>query len=91
MPNTKKRTSQLETSQTDAIIRKLDAIISLLVEWQPDEDSIRKVEDQTIRLAKVGLRPVEIAAITGRAPNNVSKNITQARRDGRLPRSTRRR
>jgi hypothetical protein len=91
MPSTKKRTSESETPFNDAIIRRLDAIISLLVEWQPDEESIRKVEDQTIRLAKVGLRPVEIAGITGRAPNNVSKNIAQARRDGRLPKSLKQR
>lgn len=90
MPKSKPRTA-VESSPTDAIIRRLDAIISLLVEWVPEEDTTRKVEDQTVRLAKVGLRPIEIAEITGRAPNNVSKNITQARKDGRLPKSAKQR
>jgi len=74
-------------STEERITRRLDAIISLLVERQPAEDNLRKVEDQTIRLARVGLRPVEIAAITGRASNNVTKNIAQARKDGRLTKS----
>lgn len=90
MPRTKTRAA-VEASPTDAIIRRLDAIISLLVEWLPQEDAARKVEDQTIRLAKVGLRPVEIAEITGRAPNNVSKNIAQARKNGLLPKSAKQR
>lgn len=87
MASTRNPLSATSSSSTDDVIRRLDAIIALLVEWQPDEDRTRKVEEQTIRLAKAGLRPVEIAAITGRAPNNVSKNIAQARKDRRLPKS----
>ena len=87
MTITRKSPSATFSSSTDDIIRRLDAIIALLVEWQPDDDRTRKVEEQTIRLARAGLRPIEIAAITGRAPNNVSKNIAQARKDRRLPKS----
>ena len=44
--------------------------------------------DDAATLEDLGVIPsTEIAAITGRAPNNVSKNIAQARKERRLPKS----
>lgn len=81
-------TSVADSSEAmDAIVRRLDAIVSLLVQWDPESEEARSAAEQTIRLRMAGLRPVEIAGITGRHPNNVSRDISVARKDGRLPKS----
>ena len=72
------------TDSEDAVIRRLDAILGLLVQWQPAEGAKRSAEEQTISLARAGLRPVEIARITGRVENNISRDISNARKAGRL-------
>jgi len=73
-----------------AVVRRLDALIALIVEWRPSSEmSQRSAEDQTIRLRKTGLRPVEIARITGRAVTNVTRDISAARKKGKLPKSIR--
>ena len=71
----------------DAITRRLDVIISLLVEWQPGVEAGRSAQEQAIRLYKAGLRPIEIATITGRHANNISRDVSAARKDGRIPKS----
>jgi DNA-directed RNA polymerase specialized sigma24 family protein len=44
-------------------------------------------EQLVIDLSQAGLRPVEIAEMTGRSPNNVNRDISNARKMGRLPKS----
>jgi len=74
----------------NSIVRRLDALIALIVEWRPtSEMSQRSAEEQTIKLRKVGLRPVEIARITGRAVSNITRDISAARKKGKLPKSVR--
>lgn len=78
-----------ETEMLEAITRRLDAIISLLVEHDLGTDKPRQAYDQSVRLAKAGLRPAEIATITGRHPNNISRDLSKARKQGDLPKSVR--
>lgn len=73
----------------EAVTRRLDVIINLLAEWQPQDGMTRTAREQTIRLYKAGLRPVEIASITGRHANNIHRDISMARKDGRIPKSAR--
>jgi hypothetical protein len=42
-------------------------------------------EQLSVLLTQAGLRPIEIARLTGRHPNNISRDISKARKDGRLP------
>jgi DNA-directed RNA polymerase specialized sigma24 family protein len=44
-------------------------------------------EQLVIDLAQAGLRPMDIAKMTGRHRNNVSRDISKARKLGWLPRS----
>jgi hypothetical protein len=83
------KTTNVNTETVDSpVVRRLDALIALLVEWRPaSEASQRSAEDQTIKLRKAGLRPVEIAHITGRALSNITRDISNARKKGRLPKS----
>lgn len=78
------------TDDEVAVVRRLDALIGLIVEWRPSSEiSQRSAEEQTIKLRKSGLRPVEIARITGRALSNVTRDISVARKKGKLPKSIR--
>lgn len=74
-------------SEIRELMRRIDVIISLLAEWQPVEGRKRSARDQTIRLYLAGLQPVEIAAITGRHASNVGRDISAARKEGRIPKS----
>jgi len=78
-----------ESEDLNCITRRLDVIISLLVEHAPGTDEPRSAYEQSVRLAKAGFRPVEIAAVTGRHANNVSRDISEARKSGKLPKSVR--
>ena len=71
----------------DGISRRLDALLSLLVEWDPTTGESRSAKEQSIRLFRSGLRPIEIANITGRHASNISRDLSQARKDGTLPKS----
>jgi len=74
----------------NAVVRRLDVLIALIVEWRPNSEmSQRSAVEQTIRLRKAGLRPVEIARITGRAVTNITRDISAARKKGLLPKSFR--
>jgi DNA-directed RNA polymerase specialized sigma24 family protein len=48
-----------------------------------------KQEQLSILLTKGGLRPIEIADLTGRADSNVNRDLSRARKDGRLSRASR--
>lgn len=48
-------------------------------------------EELAVRLAQAGLRPVEIAGFTGRHQNNINRDLSKARKQGRLPRVKRKR
>lgn len=63
----------------EPILRRLNAIIALLSEWEPPEGRRRKAQDVSVRLAELGFSSAEIAEITGRAPSNVSRDISFAR------------
>ena len=76
-----------ESEALDGLARRLDVVISLLVEHAPGTGEPRSAYDQSVRLAKAGLQPVEIAAITGRHRNNINRDISKARKDGDLPKS----
>ena len=88
MPTKKKRgtTAPAET-ELSQIRRRLDAILSVLVEFKPTESAIRSSYDQSIKLRKAGLRPTEIAALTGRAESNINRDLSLARKNGDLPNS----
>ena len=47
-----------------------------------------KQEQLSVLLSKAGLRPVEIAEVTSRSDTNVNRDLSNARKDGRLPRSS---
>jgi hypothetical protein len=84
----KSPTSPTMDDSQDAMLRRLDALIALIVEWRPSSEmSQRTAEEQTIKLRKSGLRPVEIARITGRAMSNVTRDISAARKKGKLPKA----
>lgn len=44
-------------------------------------------EDLAVRLAQAGLRPIEIAGLTGRHQNNINRDLSKARKKGRLPKA----
>ncbi len=69
----------------EKIAKRLEVLIGLLVETAPALGSRgRTAEEQTIRLARAGLRPVEIADILSRQASNVTRDITKARAEGKL-------
>ena len=80
-------TDRIPQGDVRALTRRLDVIISLLAEWQPAEGHKRSAREQTIRLYLAGLQPVEIAAITGRHASNVGRDLSAARKEGRIPKS----
>ncbi len=73
-------------SERTEVVRRLDAIISLLVQGALGPGQKRTAEGQTVVLYKAGLRAFEIARITGRNANNVRRDIAEARKSGLLPR-----
>ena len=72
----------------EALVRRFDIIIGLLVEGPPDPSTADSAEEKSIRLARIGMRPVEIARLTGRHESNVNRDLSKARKAGRLPRSS---
>jgi hypothetical protein len=71
------------------LIRRFDLIIGLLVEGPPGPEADKGAEAKTVRLARIGMRPIEIARLTGRHESNVNRDLSKARKDGRLPKVTR--
>ena len=71
-----------------ALIRRFDLIIGLLVDGPPDPETEKSAEGKTIRLARIGMRPIEIARLTGRDERNVSRDLSKARKQGKLPRGS---
>jgi hypothetical protein len=69
----------------EALVRRFDLIIGLLVEGPPEPGTEHNAEETSIRLARIGMRPVEIARLTGRHESNVNRDLSRARKDGRLP------
>ena len=82
------------------ILARLNGLIFLLADSVPRPTSdtearpgkkgkkvrpLGKQEELSIRLAQAGLRPIEIAAFTGRVANNISRDLSKARKQGRLP------
>lgn len=73
-----------EITITEALVRRLDVIIRALLERVPPaEGASRSAYDQSLFLAKAGLSPTEIAGITGRHRNNVSRDLSTARKKRR--------
>jgi hypothetical protein len=82
------------------ILARINGLIFLLADALPrpvpDPDTtnrndkktkpLGKSEELAVRLSQAGLRPIEIAAYTGRHPNNISRDLSKARKQGRLPR-----
>jgi hypothetical protein len=87
MPPRKRSAAQPASTENSAVTRRLDALLALLVQWLPPVALRRSVEDQSITLARLGLRPTEIANLTGRQRNNISRDISKGRKAKRLPRS----
>ncbi len=87
------RKQQAEVVSSDngsgAIVRRLDALLGLVAEWELTDSGVvrRGAEAQTIRLSRAGMRPVEIATITGRALSNITRDISRARKRKLLPRA----
>jgi len=79
-----KRSMTLEEG-IEALIRRFDLIIGLLIEGPPDPEAGNSAEEKTLRLARIGMRPIEIARLTGRHESNVNRDLSKARKDGRLP------
>jgi len=81
------------------ILARLNGLIFLLADTlprttpEPDSSKSKKAkplgksEELSVRLAQAGLRPIEIAAFTGRSPNNISRDLSKARKQRRLPRA----
>lgn len=84
---TEKRGMTLEEG-LEALVRRFDIIIGLLVEGPPDPATADNAESKSIRLARIGMRPVEIARLTGRHESNINRDLSKARKDGRLPKSS---
>lgn len=69
----------------EALVRRFDLIIGLLIDGPPHPEAENSAEEKTVRLARIGMRPVEIARLTGRHEGNVNRDLSKARKDGRLP------
>lgn len=84
-----------------AILRRLNGLIFLIAESLPQpvpanadlsgakrgrkKKPLGKQEQLTLRLSQGGLRPIEIAELTRRHANNVSRDLSKARKAGRIP------
>jgi hypothetical protein len=88
MEEKKERAITLEEG-IKALIRRFDLVIGLLVEGHPDPETENSAERKTIRLARIGMRPIEIARFTGRHESNVNRDLSKARKGGLLPKIAR--
>jgi hypothetical protein len=61
------------------LIKRLDAVIGLLVVTLPQPDEPRSLRDQIKLLDATGLAPVEIARIVGRPAKSVSSELARLR------------
>ena len=66
----------------EAAVDRLDTLLGLLVEWRVEDGKLvsRSAEEQTLRLARARLRPIEIASITGRAQTNIGRDLSKSKR-----------
>jgi len=72
----------------DDVMQRLDAILLMLLEAIPNRDgSKRTSEDVAVHLSRSGLRPMQIARLTGRHAKNISRDISRSKKTGRLHRS----
>ena len=65
----------------EAISRKLDIIIGLLIKVVHPEDATE--QSQVMRLTTAGLGPEEVARALGKTPNAVYLMLSRSRRKGR--------
>jgi len=69
---------------TQVLIKRLDAVINVLLETaRPNGEEI-KVRDKVRILASVGLRPIEIARILGIKVTHVSVELHKLRKSKRM-------
>lgn len=61
------------------LIKRLDAVIGLLVVTLPQTEHPRSLRDQIKLLDSAGLAPSEIARIVGRPPTSVNSELARIR------------
>jgi hypothetical protein len=61
------------------LVKRLDAVIGLLVVTLPQPEHARSLRDQIKLLDAAGLAPSEIARIVGRPPTSVNSELARIR------------
>jgi hypothetical protein len=72
------------------LIKRLDAVIGLLVVTLPQPEEPRSLRDQIKLLDAAGLAPAEIARIVGRPATSVNSELARIRgkaKNGKKPRT----
>ena len=60
-----------------ALLHRFDLIIGLLIEGSLQRGEDTTAEEKSIRLARIGMRPIDIARFTSRHENNVSRDLSK--------------
>lgn len=68
-------------SDTDAIVKRLDVLIRLMLEQQLAEKKMKR-KDQLLFMDSIGLTTGEIAKILGQSSKDVSSYLKKARERG---------
>jgi len=80
----KKNTSKIQGSSISELLIELNnrigVMISLLLRMVPQEKSRISIKDQVEILNNLGLRPRDIAAILGRTPTHINKELAGLRK-----------
>lgn len=75
----------------EALVRRFDIIIGLLLERQQDESKedgpLSSTEGRSVRLFRLGMAPAEIARLSGRTGSNIRRDLSKARKIGFLPKA----
>ena len=74
----------VETKDTELILKRLDAIIGILLETSRPEGRQIQMKDRVRILHNSGMRPIEIARILGISITNVSVVLNDLRKSGQL-------
>jgi len=71
----------LDSDQFKTIAKRLDVIISLLLQSVEVDGRKLSLRSQIKHLSEMGLRPIEIAGVLGKNPGYINKELVAIRRE----------
>lgn len=73
--------SKIMEKDTEQLGQKLDTIIALLLRMVPRNVESISLKDQIRILTGIGVRPVDIARITGKTQSHINKELASIRKE----------